>query len=308
MSYDIKNLKTSIKDMELDSPLVIASGVWPYDKKMWGKDFLGGIGAACTKAVTAEPREGNSGIRVWETPSGMLNSIGLQNSGVDTFIKDHLQTLSSSTVPFVVNVAAESENEIELTLKKLEAFREIVPCVELNISCPNVDEGGMLWGKTPQGASRAVEIARKSWTGPLWVKLTPQASDICEVGMAAQEAGADALVASNTWLGMDIDINKKEPVFRRTFAGLSGPAIFPMALRVVWELCSAVSVPVIGCGGVHTSRDCIAMIMAGAAAVEIGTALFSDLSCPDRICRGLMEYLEANGIDGLDGIRGAARK
>jgi len=301
-------LKTTIGDLCMASPVIIASGVWPYDEKMWNSDLLEGVGAVCTKAVTTRPRIGNPGIRLWETPSGMLNSIGLQNTGVESFLRDYLPGLSNVELPFILNVAAESEEDIISTLSSLEQVSDRIPCVELNISCPNVDDGGMLWGKLPEGAEKAVGTARSVWKGPLWVKLTPQAFDIAEIGVAAQEAGADALVASNTWLGMDIDIIRSEPVFQRTFAGLSGPAVFPLALRVVWELCSAVSIPVIGCGGVTSARDCLAMIMAGATAVETGTALLTDLNSPLKICRGIEEFLDSRSFEFLKDIRGIARK
>lgn len=301
-------LKTEIGEMNLRSPIIISSGVWPYDRQMWEPSALEGTGAVCTKAVTLLPREGNSGTRVWETPSGMLNSIGLQNSGVDSFINDYLPVVSDADVPFVVNVAAERSMETESTLRKLEKYRDIIPCVELNISCPNVDGGGMAWGIYPEGTREVVEIARRSWKGPLWVKLTPQAPDIGSVGLAAQEAGADALVAGNTWLGMDIDINNAKPVFERTFAGLSGPAVFPLALRVVWDLCSVVDIPVIGCGGVADHRNCIAMIMAGASAVETGTSMFVDLDTPAMMCRGIEKYLSDSGLSSISEIKGSARR
>ncbi len=307
MTSKDKSLCVNIGGVLLDSPIVIASGVWPYEEELWSRERLKGVGALSTKAVTLEPRIGNPGTRVWETPSGMLNSIGLQNGGVDTFIKEYLPIVRKSGLPFVVNVAVERPAETEATLKRLNEIREIIPAVELNVSCPNVDDGGMCWGLFPESAAQAVSLARECWKGSLWVKLTPQSPDIMGVASAAEDAGADALVVANTWLGMAIDTRTARPVFERTCAGLSGPAIFPLALKAVWDVASTVNIPIVGCGGVISYQDCLAMIMAGASAVEIGTAMFIDFETPTRICNGLSDYLEEKGLSNLSELIGIAR-
>jgi dihydroorotate dehydrogenase (NAD+) catalytic subunit len=201
----------------------------------------------------------------------------------------------------------ERPEETELTLKKLNSLSDLIPGVELNISCPNVDGGGMSWGILPESAAEAVSLARRSWDGPLWVKLTPQSSWLEDVARAAESEGADALVVGNTWLGMAIDVQACRPVFERTRAGLSGPAVFPLALRTVWDVSSAVDIPVVGCGGVTSAEDCLAMMMAGASAVEVGTAMFVDLETPLKICEGLTAYLDKKDLSSLDLLTGSAK-
>lgn len=293
--------------VRLSSPVLICSGVWPFDPWLWDRETLSGVGGVCTKAVTARPRSGNEGIRVWETPCGVLNSIGLQNCGVDVFLDWYLPMISKSGIPFLVNVAMETEDEVKHTLGLLSDHREDIPGIELNISCPNVACGGMSWGVSADGASRAVEAARESWQGPLWVKLTPQMREPRDIVKAVEDAGADALVVANTWLGMAIDVERATPVFRRVFAGLSGPAIFPLALRLVWEIAGYARIPIIGCGGVTTPDDAIAMLQAGAQAVEIGAAIFRSMDTPETICRGIEEYLDCRGLDDVGSIVGMAR-
>ena len=302
----IKDLGVSCGGIELKTPVIVASGVWPFETEFWDRKSFPGLGAICTKAVTLHQREGNPGIRVWETPSGMLNSIGLQNGGVDLFLDHHVPEISQGGIPFIVNVAMEKIQETGKVLEKLERHRSSIPAVELNISCPNVSEGGMAWGTDALSSSRAVAMAREKWSGPLWVKLTPQAGDISLVARAVQDQGADALVVGNTWLGMAMDVEKGKPVFGRVFAGLSGPAIFPLALRTVWEVCSSVSIPVVGCGGIASPDDCLAMIMAGASAVEIGTLMFTHLNAGSMICSGIEEYLQSRGLDDVKDIMGIA--
>lgn len=295
MPVDRKKSEVFVGDVVLRSPLIIASGTWPHGPEYWRDPVTTGVGAACTKALTLRPRTGNPGIRVWETPCGLLNSIGLQNPGLEQFLMIDLPALSSGDVEVVANVAMETEEETGKVLGALSEKQHLLGAVELNISCPNVDGGGMAWGSDPAQAARAIRIARRNWKGPLWAKLTPQCGDIALVARAAEDAGADALVVANTWLGMAIDTNSGTPVFSRKFAGLSGPAVFPLSLRLVWEVSSAVGIPVIGCGGVSRAEDVLSMMLAGASAVEIGTFHFTDLSCFSRIEEGFLEYLSAKG-------------
>jgi dihydroorotate dehydrogenase (NAD+) catalytic subunit len=275
----------------LATPLVAASGVWPYDARFWSGDFSAGLGAACTKAVSRRPRAGNEGTRIWETPSGALNSIGLQNEGVERFVERQCGIISDG-VPIIVNVVMETPDETQCTLEALKKISDRVAAVELNISCPNVDREGMAWGLSPDSAAEATRAARQVWKGRLWVKMTPQAGEPENVARAIENAGADALVAGNTWLGMAIDTDTQKPAFDRVFAGLSGPAIFPLALRWVWQVSHASSLPVVGCGGVSDGLQTASMLLAGACAVELGTALLRNLNAPAEIGAELEEYLK----------------
>lgn len=296
----------SLGGLNLESPVIIASGVWPYEAELWSPERLEGVGALCTKAVSLNGRAGNKGVRVWETPCGMLNSIGLQNAGVRSFLDDYLPLVRGANRPFLVNLVMESEREVR---ESIAALAEVsgIPAIELNISCPNVDGDGMAWGISPESAAKAVRIARSEWKGALWVKLTPQSPDLAGVAKAAEAEGADAIVCGNTWLGMAMDIKKKRPAFQRVVAGLSGPAVFPLALRTVWQVCGAVKIPVIGCGGVASWEDAAAMLLAGAAAVEVGSALFTDFDLPRKIVAGLSAYLAEQKIDTVSGLTGLGR-
>ncbi|MFA0888993.1 MAG: dihydroorotate dehydrogenase [Synergistales bacterium] len=295
MTSERRSSRVSVGHVFLDSPLIIASGTWPHEAGFWKAPVCSGASAACTKALTLHAREGNPGIRLWETPCGLLNSIGLQNQGIDRFLSEDLPKISAKDLKVIANVAMETEEETEAVLSRLSRFSELLAAVELNISCPNVDAGGMAWGSDPRQAARAIRLARQNWKGPLWAKLTPQCAEISLVAKASEEAGADALVVANTWLGMAIDTSSEKPVFKRCVAGLSGPAVFPLALRLVWEVSSSVGIPVIGCGGISKSDDVISMMLAGASAVEIGTLHFADLSCFRKLQEGILEHLAAKG-------------
>ncbi len=299
-------MHVSLGGLDLESPVIIASGVWPYEAELWSPERLEGVGALCTKAVSLNGRTGNTGVRVWETPCGMLNSIGLQNSGVRSFLHDYLPLVRGANRPFLVNLVMESEREVRESIAALEEVPGI-PAIELNISCPNVDGDGMAWGISAESAAKAVRIARSEWKGALWVKLTPQSPDLAGVAKAAEAEGADAIVCGNTWLGMAMDIRKKRPAFQRVVAGLSGPAVFPLALRTVWQVCGAVKIPVIGCGGVASWEDAAAMLLAGAAAVEVGSALFTDFDLPRKIVAGLSAYLAEQKIAAVSGLTGLGR-
>jgi dihydroorotate dehydrogenase (NAD+) catalytic subunit len=285
--------------LDLVTPLIAASGVWPYDARFWSGDLSAGLGAACTKAVSRHARAGNEGPRLWETPSGVLNSIGLQNDGVLRFV-EHQCAVVSGGLPIVVNVVMEAPEETQETLETLARVADRVAAVELNVSCPNADREGMAWGMSPNSAAEAARIARQIWKGRLWVKMTPQTGEPEAVARAIEAAGADALVAGNTWLGMAMDTETQRPPFERVFAGLSGPAVFPLALRWVWQVSHAVSIPTIGCGGVCDGLQAASMLLAGASAVELGTALFRDLNAPASIAAELDAYLKEKGQNVLD--------
>lgn len=303
MSVD---LSVKIGELELDSPVVIASGVWPYEERFWSADKLAGIGAVCTKAISLNARCGNSGVRVWEAGAGMLNSIGLQNVGVDSFLENYHARVARCGKPAVANVVMEREYETEKTLAKLQDAGGMA-AAELNISCPNADGDGMAWGTNDCDAARAVRSARSAWKGQLWVKMTPQSPDPVRVAQAIEAEGADALVVGNTWLGMAMDMVNGKPAFERIVAGYSGPAVFPLALRLVWQVCGTVKIPVVACGGVTTASDCAAMMLAGAAAVEVGTAFFRNIKTGAGICAELPEFVERYNGKRLRDIIGKAR-
>ena len=304
MSVD---LRMNIGKIELEHPVIPASGVWPYEEDFWRTQRLAGIGALCTKAISLRPRIGNRGVRLWETPAGVLNSIGLQNVGAYGFAEKYSGLAKDCPVPVVANVVMESAEETAQTLSILQDTG-VLAAAELNISCPNVDGDGMAWGIDPSSAAIAVRAARKAWKGDLWVKMTPQAPCPEEVARAIEGEGADAIVAANTWLGMGMDMQRGKPAFERVVAGLSGPAIFPLALRLVWQVCGAVRIPIIGCGGVSSASDCAAMILAGASAVEVGTAFFRNLGVGKEISEGFEKYVSRYGCSRLEEIKGLARK
>jgi dihydroorotate dehydrogenase (NAD+) catalytic subunit len=301
------DLRMDIGKMVLDHPVIPASGVWPYEEDFWRAERLAGIGAVCTKAISLRPRSGNRGIRLWETPAGVLNSIGLQNVGAKGFVEKYSGLAVDCPVPVIANVVMESAEETAETLSILQDTG-LIAAAELNISCPNVDGDGMAWGIAPSSAAIAVRAARKAWKGELWVKMTPQTPCPEDVARAIEREGADAIVAANTWLGMGMDMQSGKPAFDRVVAGLSGPAVFPLALRLVWQVCGAVSIPVIGCGGVTTASDAAAMILAGASALEVGTAFFRDLDAGKDISGGLEKYVSRYSCSRLVDIKGLARK
>ena len=301
------DISVKIGALKLESPVIPASGVWPYADGFWSEGRLGGIGAVCTKAVSLEPRRGNRGVRIWETPCGVLNSIGLQNCGAREFAEKYGSLVKNCPRPVVANIVMERPEDVCETLRVLESV-EGIAAAELNISCPNVDGEGMSWGTDCMSAAKAVKAVRGVWSGPLWVKMTPQAADPASVARAIEAEGADAIVCANTWLGMAIDMNTGRPAFDRVTAGLSGPAVFPLALRMVWQTAGAVSIPVIGCGGVSSASDCMAMMLAGASAVEVGSAFFHDLSAASEIASGLPEFIKRYGAERLSELVGYARR
>ncbi len=300
-------LRVDAGGRDLRVPVITASGTWAYEEDLWKSDIAENVGAFCSKAITRDPCAGNPGHRVWETPSGILNSIGLQNEGFDHFMEHRLPVLKKRGTPVVLNICMQSDGELAYMMDKIAEARELVDCVELNVSCPNTDHGCMSCGVDPRLTANATEIARKRWDGPLWVKLTPQAPDNAAVARAAESAGASAVVVANTWLGMAMDTKRGVPVFARRVAGLSGPAVYPLALRLVWDVAGAVKIPVIGCGGVDSADAALGMIMAGATAVEVGAALFADLGVLKEIREGLEAAVARWGVGSIAELIGKAR-
>ncbi|MEF9933901.1 MAG: dihydroorotate dehydrogenase [Clostridium sp.] len=300
------NSKVTINGIEFKNPVITASGTYGFGleyNEIYDVSRLGGISS---KGLTINPKEGNDGPRVFETRAGMINSVGLQNPGVDEFINEHLPKMRKLNTVVIANLGGATIEDYIAGVKKLNETD--VDIIELNISCPNVKCGGMALGIKAEVAADAVRKVKAVCKKPLMVKLSPNAEDIVEIAKACEEAGADSLSLVNTFKAMAIDINKKAPVFKNVFAGLSGPAIKPMALRMVYEVCANVNIPVIGMGGITTWEDAIEFIMAGATAVQVGTANFIKPDVALDIIDGIESYMKREGIESLEEIRGIARR
>ncbi len=277
---------------EFRNPVFLASGPAGYGLEYSGMIDLAMLGGVVTKTVSFSPRAGNPGRRLQETPAGLLNSVGLENVGAEKFFSEKLPALEAAGVRPIVSLAAEDWDDFRKLLE-ITAEHGEVETVELNLSCPNVERGGMAVGVDPVLLARYVDMARSMLGGRTVIaKLTPNVKDIGKLALAAEESGADAITAINTLIGMDIDLKTRKPVFQRVRAGLSGPAILPLALEAVWKISRTVDIPVMGAGGISSVDDAMKFFMAGAAAVQIGTAIFYDPSLPERI----VGELEENGI------------
>jgi dihydroorotate dehydrogenase (NAD+) catalytic subunit len=276
--------------IKIKNPIMVASGTFG-----WGREYseyldLNKLGAIVTKSITLKPREGNPPPRIVETPAGMLNSIGLQNEGLEHFLKEDLPFLAKFDTPTIVNIAGETVEEYAELAKRLSK-ETLVKGIEVNISCPNVKSGGMSFGVDAGLTKQVISAVRKATSQPVIAKLTPNVTDITVIGKAAVEAGADALSAINTVVGMSIDLETGRSRLGRETGGLSGPAIRPIAVRMVYELAHAVKVPVIGIGGIMTGNDAAEFLLAGAKAVQVGTANFIDTEAPLRVIRELNDYV-----------------
>lgn len=296
------DLRVKIADIEFKNPLIAASGTYGFGKEYEEYYDISKIGGVSTKGLTLNPKDGNEGIRLFETPSGLMNSIGLENPGIQAFIDNELDFLLSKDLITLVNIGG---NNIE---DYLEAVRLIskteAQMIELNISCPNVKSGGMAFGIKTCVAKDVVKKVRDATDKPLIVKLSPNANDIVEMAKACEEVGADALSLVNTFNAMAIDIDRRKTVFNNKTAGLSGPAIKPIALRMTYEVAKAVNIPVIGMGGISNYRDVIEFIMAGASAVQVGTMNFTEPMIMANIAEDLEKYMNDNKIESFEEIRG----
>jgi len=282
----------SIGSATFRNRVFLSSGPAGYGTEYAGLVRLDKLGAIVTKTITLEPRRGNPGRRLWETGAGLLNSVGLENVGAKTFFEEKLPALLAAGAKPIVSLGAE-EWDAYCALLDAAAVHDEVDAVELNLSCPNVEQGGMAVGKDPERVARYVRRAKDALAGKaVLAKLTPNVPDVATAALAAQESGADAITAINTVVGMDVALDLAKPVFRRVTAGLSGPAILPIALAAVWRIAESVQIPVIGVGGISSADDARKFFAAGAAAVQIGTAIFSDPGLPERI----VESLEREGI------------
>jgi dihydroorotate dehydrogenase (NAD+) catalytic subunit len=300
------DMNVNLAGLALRSPVLTASGTFASGREFADFVDLERVGAVVTKGVSLEPWEGNPGPRIAETASGMLNSIGLQNPGVEAFCANDLAWLSSVDVPVIVNVSGHTLPEYVGVVERLED-EPGVAAYEINISCPNVDAGGMAFGTACAPAEEVTRACRTVTSRPLIVKLSPNVTDITEIARAVEAAGADAVSLINTLLGMSIDVRTFRPRLARVVGGLSGPAIKPVALRMVWETSRAVTVPVIGMGGITDAEDAVEFMLAGATAVAVGTANFTDPTSVIRITDGLAEYCHANSVGRVRDLTGALR-
>ncbi len=298
------DLRVEVAGLRLRNPVMTASGTFASGREYAGFIDLSRLGAVVTKGVSLQAWAGNESPRVAETASGMLNSIGLQNPGVEAFCARDLMWLSGRDVPVVVNVSGHSLEEYVRVVERLES-EVAVAAYEVNISCPNVDEGGMAFGTSCAPAAAVTSAVRAATKRPLIVKLSPNVTDISEIARAVEDAGADAVSLVNTLLGMAIDAETRRPKLARVVGGLSGPAIKPVALRMVWQVARAIAVPVIGVGGIMTGEDAVEFLLAGATAVQVGTANFVDPTSTVRVLDGLTEYCARHGVARVSDLVGA---
>lgn len=282
-------LSTDIAGIAMETPVLTASGTFGFGEEFADFVSLRRLGAVMVKGTTLKPRRGNDGVRMAETPMGMLNSIGLENPGVEFFLQTILPRLVPYGMNVIVNISGSSADEYGELAKRLDVPG--VAGIELNVSCPNVKEGGILFGTSPDAVASVVRAAKANTKKPVILKLSPNVTDIVPIAQAAEKAGADALSLINTLLGMEIDIRTWRPVLGNITGGLSGPAVKPVALRLVWQTARAVHIPVIGMGGIMTADDAIAFFLAGASAVAVGTANFVDPAITEKIIQGIEAYL-----------------
>ncbi len=296
------DLKTKAMCIEFKNPVLTASGTFGFGEEFSELYDLSMLGGICSKGLTLSQRSGNTGIRLWETPMGLINSIGLQNPGVDNFINQELPKMKNYDTVIIANLGGHCEEDYFEGIYKLN--ESDIDLIELNISCPNVKTGGMAFGMKASVAYDIVSKIKRICKKPLMVKLSPNAENISEMAIACEEAGADGLSLINTIQAMAIDIKNKKAVFDNVYAGLSGPCVKPIALRMVHEAAKSVKIPVCGLGGIMNTEDVIEFIMAGASLVQIGTANFIKPTVAVDIINGLSEYMDKEGIKTLEEIRG----
>ena len=296
-------LNVKIGDLQLKNPVMTASGTFGYGLEFADFMPLDGIGGIIVKGTTLNPREGNDYPRMAETAHGMLNCVGLQNKGVDYFCTHIYPQIKDIDTNMIVNVSGSSPEDYAECAARVDAL-EHIPAIELNISCPNVKDGGMAFGVTCAGAASVVKAVRQRYHKTLIVKLSPNVTDITEIARAVEAEGADAVSLINTLMGMAIDIEKRKPLLSIRTGGLSGPAVKPVALRMVWQVAKAVGIPVVGLGGISNAKDAIEFLMAGATAIEIGTANFLDPAISIKVRDGIDAWLDAHGCQSVEEIIG----
>ena len=299
------DLKVTVAGVELANPLIAASGTFGFGREYAEFYPLSTLGGISCKGITLQERPGNPPPRIAETPSGMLNAVGLQNPGVDHFIKKDLPWLRQQGTAVIANIAGNTPEDYCAMAEKLSDSD--VDMIEMNISCPNVKQGGVQFGTSCEGVGSITAAVRKHCKKPLMVKLSPNVSDIGEIAAAAEAAGADAISLINTLTGMRIDIRTRRPIIRNNTGGLSGPAVFPVAVRMVWQASQRVKIPVVGLGGIATWQDAVEMLLAGATALQIGTVLFTDPYAPVKILDGLNRFLDEEGLSSVTELTGGIR-
>jgi len=300
------DMRVDLAGVTLKNPVVVASGTFGFGREYSRFYDLRELGGICAKGLTLHPRAGNPAPRVAETPMGMLNSVGLENPGVDAFIEEELPFLRQFDTKVIANISGNTPEEYGVMCEKLAQAG--VDMIEVNISCPNVKAGGLAYGTRPELAAEVTETA-KSHAGnvPVMVKLSPNVTDITEIARAVEGAGADALSLINTIRGMRIDVNTRRPVLKMNTGGLSGPAVLPVAVRMVWEVSQAVRLPVLGMGGVSRGEDAAQLMLAGASAVAVGTALFADPFAPLKVRDGLADIAAQQGLASVKELTGGVR-
>lgn len=296
-------LNVSINDLNLKNPVMTASGTFGYGLEFQDFVALDEIGGIIVKGTTLEPRQGNPYPRMQETASGMLNCVGLQNKGVDYFCNEIYPQIENINTNMIVNVSGNSPETYAECAAELDGLDKI-PAIEVNISCPNVKDGGMAFGVTCEGAASVVKAVRKAYHKTMIIKLSPNVTDITEIAKACEAEGADAVSLINTLMGMAVDIEKRKPLLSIRTGGLSGPAVKPVALRMVYDVYHAVKIPVIGLGGIMNAKDAIEFMMCGATAIEIGTANFIDPTVTMKVKEGLNEWLDSHHIEDVKDIIG----
>lgn len=299
------DLSVNVAGVQFNSPLIAASGTFGFGHEYSEFFDLSTLGGISCKGITLKKRLGNPPPRIAETPSGIINAVGLQNPGVDHFIEKDLPWLKQQGTVIIANIAGNTPDEYCEMAEKLSNTN--VDMIELNISCPNVKSGGVQFGTSCESVGAITKAVREYCKKPLIVKLSPNVTDIAEIAKSAEANGADAISMINTLTGMRIDIETGRPIIRNNTGGLSGPAIFPVAVRMVWQVANAVKIPIIGMGGISKWQDAIEMLMAGATALQIGTCMFTDPYAPVKINKGISEYMDKKGIKSLSEITGSIK-
>jgi len=310
MEVEAKNpisLRVELAGIQMKNPVMVCSGTFGYGEEYSQFMDLGKLGAIVTKSITLLPRAGNRPPRIIETPAGMLNSIGLQNVGLERFVSEKMPFLQEIGIPIIVSISGEDMGEYVELAKRLSDVEDIAG-LEINISCPNVSRGGMMFGAEPKVTHELIEAVRGATDLPLIAKLSPNVTNIAEIACAAEEAGADAISLINTLLGMAIDIHTRRPKLANITGGLSGPAIRPVAVRMVWQVAQAVELPVIGMGGIMTAQDAVEFIIAGARAVSVGTANFVNPLAAVEIISGVKSFMIRNHILDINDLVGSLMK
>lgn len=297
-----QRLHTNIAGITMNTPVLTASGTFGFGEEFADFVDLSRLGGVMVKGTTLKPRRGNDGVRITESPMGMMNCIGLENPGVEVFLKETLPRIEQYGMNTIVNISGSTVEEYGILAEKLDV--EGVAAIELNVSCPNVKEGGIVFGTDPKAAAAVVREAKKHTKKPVILKLSPNVTDIVTMAKACEDAGADILSLINTLMGMEINIHTQRPTLGNITGGLSGPCIKPVAVRMVWQVAQAVKVPIIGMGGISCFEDAVEFFLAGASAVAVGTANFADPAVTMKICDGLNDYLAKRNLGSIQDIVG----